>query len=352
MSDLYEVAMMVKEAADAEQPIGKGKQALNAVKGKADAAVAFLKKNPKAAGAAGVAALAAGGAYAYSKHETGAAKTAAELMYQEALEEADFINEKLAFAQDLYEDAEYAEKTAGLGDLGKKGEDALNFLKDKTHKALEYTKAKGKAGRDYLAAKGAVGKAEAERLFAAAKGKGAAGAAAAKGKGAAGLAYAKANPKYMAGAGAAALLAAGAGYMATRDNETAKTAAEVLYDAALAEAEEVNEKIAFAQQLFEEAEYAEKIAEDNGGGTQVPYLAAAGYGAGVGAAVGGGLATLQQVMTKQPVDPRLVGKAVGVGAAMGAAAAPLAQAGIAGVGALKAFVDEHRAQRAAQNVQQ
>ena len=284
----------------------------------------FAKAHPYATTAAGLATagLIGGGAYAVTKKEASVAKTAAELMYQEAMEDAEEVNEKIAYAQDLYEEADYAEKTAAESNA---------IITTRPSTKTELLQAYGrnlKNDAKAVAESAHVGKGYGLR---------------------AAQYFVKAHPAAAAAAlvGAGALTAGGAYAYSNH----AKTAAEELFDEAMYEADEINEKIAFAQQLFDEADYAEKIAEDNGSGTGVSYVASAGYGAGVGAAAGGGLATLQAVMAKQRPDPRFVGAGAAIGAAVGAAAAPLAQAGIAGIGALKAFVDEHRAQRAAQSQQ-
>jgi hypothetical protein len=124
------------------------------------------------------------------------------------------------------------------------------------------------------------------------------------------------------------------------DIQLAKTAAEELYNEAIAEA---NEKIAFAQMLFNEAngaEHAVKVAQDNGPAIGVPYIdqvktpaGAAALGAGAG--VGGVLGYMK--------NPSAVG-AVG-GGVLGAGV-------VAGAGALKSFIDQHRMARAQQHAQQ
>ena len=119
--------------------------------------------------------------------------------------------------------------------------------------------------------------------------------------------------------------------------QLAKIAAEELYTAALGEA---NEKIAFAQALYSEAEGAEqsvKEAQDNGPAIGVPYIdqvkTPAGAAAlGLGAGVGGVLGYMK--------NPSAVG-AIG-GGVLGAGV-------VAGTGALKSFIDQHRMARAQQH---
>lgn len=126
--------------------------------------------------------------------------------------------------------------------------------------------------------------------------------------------------------------------------QMAKVAAEEVYNAAINEAAE---KIAFAQALFNEAHIAgqaaekiaaaQKVAQDNGPALGVPYIdqvktpaGAAAFGAGAG--VGGVLGYLK--------NPNAAG-AVG-GSVLGAGV-------VAGAGALKAFIDQHRIARAQQH---
>lgn len=122
--------------------------------------------------------------------------------------------------------------------------------------------------------------------------------------------------------------------------QLAKFAAEEMYQSAI---DEANEKIAFAQMLFSEAngvEYLAKEAQDNGPGIGVPYMdqvktpaggAALGMGAGVGAIAG------------YMKNPSAVG-AIG-GGVLGAGV-------VAGAGALKSFIDQHRMARAQQHAAQ
>lgn len=127
--------------------------------------------------------------------------------------------------------------------------------------------------------------------------------------------------------------------------QMAKVAAEEMCQAAI---DEANEKIAFAQMLYNEANGAEhfvkeaavKEAQDNGPALQVPYIDQVKTPAGAtalcaGAGVGGVLGYMK--------NPSAVG-AVG-GGVLGAGV-------VAGAGALKAFIDQHRMQRAQQHAAQ
>ena len=131
--------------------------------------------------------------------------------------------------------------------------------------------------------------------------------------------------------------------VSTDELTLAKVAAEQLYTNAM---EEAQEKIAFAQALFNEAidaektAFATKVAQDNGPALTVPYIdqvkTPAGAAAlGMGAGVGGVLGYMQ--------NPNAAG-AVG-GAVLGAGA-------VAGAGALKAFIDQHRMARAQEHAAQ
>lgn len=109
----------------------------------------------------------------------------------------------------------------------------------------------------------------------------------------------------------------------------AKIAAEQVYTQAI---DEANEKIAFARELMAQATEFEKIAmqklaEDNGPGTVMPYIDQLHTPAGA-ATVGAG-AGVQGVIGSM----RNVGQAVGAGAMQAA-------------GALTAFIDQHRFARA------
>ena len=205
----------------------------------------------------------------------------------------------------------------------------------------------------------------AERAYATAKRKGsyaydaaAEAGTAAKARGNALVEYAKANPKRVGGGVLGAAAAAGAGIYAYNHMQEkaagyidepsyeevlmAKMAAEEMYA-------ECVEKLAFAEQLYEEADFLqggyEKLAADNGSGEPVSWVdqlrtpvGATMTGAATAAGmVGGALLAKGRGAT-----------AMGMGA--GAVAGGLLGAGTAaaGLGAVHAFTEQHRQARAAQ----
>ena len=207
--------------------------------------------------------------------EAAQAKTAAEILYNDTINDA---NEKIAFAQALYDEACEAEKTAGL---------IINV--------------------DRVGAQLAGLGAKAKNLI-------------------------SNNPKKVVGAlSAAGLGAYGAHKYLNRkadvepeEVEEAKTAAEILYNDTINDA---NEKIAFAQALYEEAD---KYAADNGSATPVVYPDQVTTPAGaeqVGIVPGGAVQDLAAGMQ----TPDTVG-----------------EASVSNVGALTAFVNQKRKERAEQ----
>ena len=255
-----------------------------------------------------------------------------------------------------------------------KGYAAQGYGAAKGYAAQGYGAAKGYAAQGYGAAKGyaaqGYGAAQnyASQGASAVKGYGAAAGAAAKGYATQGVAAASAagsaaklraiaaakDPRVQLGAALVGGLAAGAAgkgaydaYMSPEDAEymeelqSAKTAAELMYSDAV---DEFAEKIAFAKQLYAEASEVEKfacekLAADNGPALDMPYVdqyqTPAGA-AGVGAIPGGAAANIINGMqSNAPAGTASVGAG-----------------SLANVGALTAFVNQHRQARAEQIRQQ
>lgn len=284
--------------------------------------------------------------YGYDEgYELALAKQAAEELYAESMD-------KIAYAQDLYDEADYYEKVAAEGDPSlwqrakAKGSSAWAATKAAPGKAWRATMS---APKDFVDAVGRYGTnlrnaADTDNVM----GRGRFNSTKSRLGGvvsrnrkavAAGLA--------MLGAGALGGTAYGGkkGY----DYYQEKHASDQMYELALAKqaAEELYvdsmDKIAYAQDLYDEADYYEKVAADNGAGTPVAwtdrYTTPAGaIGAAAGGVTGAGIAyALRNKMN--------MGR-MGTNAAI--AAAGVAGAGLigAGAGALNDFMTANKEQRA------
>ena len=337
LMSLYDYAYLQKLAAEeeaaaaeeasmyqkAKDKIGRGYNAAKDAVGRGyEATRGHLGRNKMryGAGAAGLAALGAG-AYAYNRN-----KEASDMsLYEYA---------------DLYKLAAEGDPSA-YAKLKGKVRSGYDYTTGKISDGYNYTK--GKAGEGYNYVKGKVGPAYGATRDHIVRNKGryAAGAAGVAGVGAAVAAYNQYQNKE-------------ASYDDFYDEyeevQLAKLAAEELYQDAL-------EKLAFAEDLYDEADFVCKVAEDLGAGVDVAPvhsytgspLSAALSGAGIGMGTMAG--ALAGATLAGKLGPKLApafyaahpGLATGagiLGAGIGAAAP----------GALTAFVEKHRQNRAQQQV--
>ena len=312
----------------------------------------LIRNNPRRSAAAAAAVALPAAAYAAYKYnqnpEIQEAKTAAQIMYEDTINDA---NEKLAFAQALYDEACNVEKQAAAFDGGYEynldgslartapltAPDPMALygsgydMEGRGSGALFSDNIKQHLGAPKVEApKVEVPKVEAPKVdggkFKALRDYGTRGKNAISGYGSNALKAIKAHPLRTAGGtvGALAALYAGHKLLSNNDVQEAKTAAQIMYEDTINDA---NEKLAFAQALYDEAD---KYAADNGPATPVVYTnqVTTPAGADINGIVDGGAA--QDLMAGMQT-PDTVG-----------------EASVSNAGALAAFINQKRQMRAQQ----